>query len=84
VLALFYATTFSSATSLPGDVVLSPPGRSASRRLLKLVGANSGQPGLSALTLALEKDPDYRPKAQGPFNSAHHYGIYAIWQKVQT
>jgi hypothetical protein len=84
VIALFYETTFSSATSLPGDVVLSPPGRSASRRLLKLVGTNSGQPGLGALTLALEKDPDYNLIVQGRFNSAHNYGIYAIWQKVQT
>jgi hypothetical protein len=84
IIALFYKTTFSSAPELPGTLVLSPSGSSANRRLLRLVGANSGELGLHALTLALEKDPDYHLQAQGRYDSAHDYGIYAIWQKVQT
>ena len=84
VIALFYSTTFSSAPQLSSNLLLSPPSISTSRSLLAQVAKSSGEPGLSALTLALEKDPDYRRVAMGPYNSAHDYGIYAIWQKVRT
>ena len=84
VIALFYSTTFSSAPQLSSELLLSPPGMSTNRKLLGLVGEGSGEPGLSALTLALENDRDYRRVAVGPYDSAHEYGIYAIWLRVQT
>lgn len=84
VVVLFYSTTFSSGPQLSLKLLLSPPGTSVNRELLGLVAESSGKPGLPALTLALENDPAYRRVAVGPYNSAHEYGIYAIWQKVQT
>jgi Dolichyl-phosphate-mannose-protein mannosyltransferase len=87
-IVLFYKTTFSSA-ELPGKVILSPHGNSAYDRLLSLVGTNSHEPGLSSLTLALKRDPQYMLMTVGPYNTRvsltnYHYGFYAIWQKVQT
>ena len=85
VIVLFYATTFSSATDLPGTFVLSRS-KGANQQLLTYVGQNAGEPGLPALTLALEDDHDYE-LATGPYNSAHEHGLYAIWQakaKAQT
>jgi hypothetical protein len=84
VIALFYSTTFSTAPGLSGNLLLSPPSRRLNRELLYLVGEVSGESGLPALTLALEADPDYSLVAAGPYNSAHDYGIYAIWQKVPS
>jgi putative flippase GtrA len=85
VIALFYATTFSSA-KLPGSILISSHGNRTYQELLSLVGDNSGEPGLPALTLALEIDPEYRLVAVGPYNTSYisgtrAYGIYAIWQK---
>jgi Dolichyl-phosphate-mannose-protein mannosyltransferase len=80
-IALFYSTTFSSAPEMPSTLLLPP---SSSRRrptLLSLVGEGSGQPGLPALTRALEADKRYRLVSVGPFDSAHKHGLYAIWQK---
>ncbi len=86
VIALFYTTTFSSV-KLPPSILLSPRGRHIYQDLLGLVGVNSRQPGLPALTLALEQDPAYRLVAVGPYDSGvsylgYDYGIYAIWQKT--
>ncbi len=79
---LFYATTFSSAPGLPGRFLLTPQRTSTDRELLGLVGATSGEPGLPALTLALETDHrDYFLAAVGPYDSDHNHGIYAIWEK---
>jgi putative flippase GtrA/glycosyltransferase involved in cell wall biosynthesis len=86
VIALFYSTTFSSV-KLPGGILLSHYGDQAYQELLGLVGDNSGEPGLSALTSALEKDgQQYRLAAVGRYNTSnisgtHDYGIYAIWQR---
>jgi hypothetical protein len=81
VIVLFYATKFSSAPQLPGQLLLSPSSSSTSQALLELVGDNAGEPGLSALTLALEQDRGYRLVTVGPYDSASDYSIYAIWQK---
>ena len=53
---------------------------------MSLVGDNSGEPGLPALTLALENDREYRLASHGAYNTSnisgtHDYGVYAIWQK---
>ena len=89
IISLFYSTTFYSRR-LPGSILF-PSGSRAYRdtyqELLGLVGINSGEPGLSALTLALETDKDYRLAAVGVYNTSnisgsHYYGIYAIWQKA--
>jgi hypothetical protein len=82
LIVLFYLTTFSSAPQLSGDLLLSPSESSLNQALLRLVGRGSGEPGLPALTLALEADPEYRFVAAGPYNSAHEHSIYAIWQRV--
>jgi putative flippase GtrA/glycosyltransferase involved in cell wall biosynthesis len=88
VIVLFYSTTFSS-WKLPQDVLLSQNDSYAYRKLLDAVGDNSGEPGLSALTLALETDRQYRLATTGHYDTSnisgtHDYGIYAIWQKVET
>ncbi len=66
--------------------MLSHRATSSYQELLGLVGNNSGEPGLPALTLALENDHDYRIAAVGHYNTSnisgtHAYGVYAIWQK---
>jgi hypothetical protein len=81
LVALFYGTTFSSAPDLPGKVILRPPGDSANEKLLSLVGDDPAEPGLSALTQALQDDPDYNFIGIGPYDSASTNGIYAIWQR---
>jgi putative flippase GtrA/glycosyltransferase involved in cell wall biosynthesis len=86
VIALFYSTTFSSAPQLSGRMLLYSPASGRYQKLLQLVGSDSGEPGLSALTLALEGDPEYKLKGVGPydasnFSGTHDYGVYAIWQK---
>ena len=85
VIALFYSTTFSSVR-IPGKILLSPKAGNSYQELLGLVGNNSGEPGLPAFTLALEKDHEYRIAAVGHYNTSnisgtHSYGVYAIWQK---
>jgi hypothetical protein len=83
-IVLFYRTTFSN-THIPSDVILPSRNNNTYDELLGLVGANSHEPGLSALTLALENDSQYRLLAEGPYNthysfSGYYYGVYAIWQ----
>jgi hypothetical protein len=79
VIALFYPTTFSSAE--PVNILLSLP-KLAGGGLLNLIGNGAGQPGLAALTHALQSDPRYRLVAQGPFYSDLNYGVYAIWVRA--
>jgi putative flippase GtrA/GT2 family glycosyltransferase len=81
LIALFYSTSFTSA-NLPPSLLTSPRGAGVSTELLGLVGINSGEPGLPALTRALEQDPAYRLLSVGPYDSAHQHGIFAIWQRV--
>lgn len=83
VIALFYPTTFSSAPEMTRKLLFSPPGSGLKEGLLTLVGKGSGEPGLLPLTLALEKDPEYRLVRSGSYSSAHEYNVYTIWRKVQ-
>ncbi len=81
LVVLFYPTSFSSG-NLPADLLTSPGGSAFSAKLLALVGADSGEPGLRALTMALEGDRQhYRLVATGPYNSAHNHAVFAIWQR---
>ena len=85
VIALFYSTTFSSV-KMPGTILFSSQNANTYQDLLSLVGSNSGEPGLPALTVALENDHDYHIAAVGHYNTSnisgtHAYGVYAIWQK---
>jgi hypothetical protein len=82
VIALFYPTTFSSAPELTSNLLFSLPGSGLTEGLLALVGKGSGEPGLLPLTLALEKDPEYRLVRSGSYSSPHEYNVYVIWQKV--
>jgi hypothetical protein len=88
VIVLFYSTTFSTV-KLTANTLLLLHGSRRYQTLLGLVGNNSGEPGLSALTLALETDLQYHLAAVGRYNTrnisgTHGYGVYAIWQKGQT
>lgn len=83
LIALFYSTSFTSA-NLPASLLTSPQSARVSTELLGLVGINSGEPGLPALTQALEQDPAYRLLGVGPYNSAHQHGVFAIWQRVTS
>jgi putative flippase GtrA/GT2 family glycosyltransferase len=83
IIVLFYSTTFSSV-KLPGNILLSSYDTNAYQKLLSVVGVNSGQQGLAALTLVLEKDQRYRLSAVGRYNTdnisgTHNYGLFAIW-----
>jgi putative flippase GtrA/GT2 family glycosyltransferase len=83
IIVLFYSTTFSSV-KLPGNILLSSYDTRAYQKLLSVVGANSGQQGLAALTLVLEKDKRYRLTAVGRYDTdnisgTHNYGLFAMW-----
>jgi hypothetical protein len=81
-IALFYSTTFSSAPEMPPRLLLPNSGSgSTNQGLLSLVGEGSGEPGLPALTQALESDQQYRLVAEGHYDSIRDHGIYAIWEK---
>jgi hypothetical protein len=86
VIVLFYSTSFSSAPELPGSDLLPGSGlvapRNTSQELLRLVGDSTGEPGLTSLTLVLERDKDYQLVAVGPYNNTGNRSIFAIWQKV--
>ena len=81
VIALFYSTTFSSAPEMPGTLLLPQSRTATGQTLLSLVGEGSGEPGLPALTQALEEDKDYSLVRTGSFDATRAHGIYAIWQK---
>ena len=83
VIALFYPTTFSSGQQMTGPDLLSPPSIHINQDLLRLVGGTR-EPGLLSLTLALEKDREYRLVHVGSYSSAHGHNIYAIWEKVPS
>ncbi|HKR69678.1 MAG TPA: hypothetical protein VJT16_12625, partial [Streptosporangiaceae bacterium] len=54
----------------------------ATRRTAELAGLEPlkpSEPGVPALTRALEHDPEFRLVAVGPYDSAKTNGIYAIW-----
>jgi hypothetical protein len=81
---LFYSTTFLSG-GLPGQMLLPQQASNTNQDLLGLIGDNSREQGLPALTRALEGDPEYYPAAEGPYNTSnisgtHYYGIYVIWK----
>jgi hypothetical protein len=87
VIVLFYSTTFSSV-KLPENVLLSSYNTTTYQDLLEAVGNNSGEPGLAALTLAIEKDGQYSRPILGRYDTnnisgTHDYGVYAIWRKKQ-
>jgi putative flippase GtrA/GT2 family glycosyltransferase len=82
IIVLFYSTTFSSASLQPNIPLVKDSGATY-EDLLDLVGQNSGEPGLPELTKVLAADPSYQLEAQGPYNSGHDLGIYAIWQKKE-
>ena len=82
--ALFYSTTFSSAPEMPKSVLLPESKTTTDQALLSLVGKGSGEPGLPALTQALESDKkNYTLVKVGFSDAAHGHGVYyAIWQKA--
>ncbi len=85
VIALFYSTTFSSVR-IPPSILLARRISHIDRTLLGLVSDNSGEPGLSALTHAIQHSGHYTLASVGRYNTSnisgtHDYGIYAIWQR---
>jgi Dolichyl-phosphate-mannose-protein mannosyltransferase len=83
IIVLFYPTTF-SPTGLPTTIVRPHHTVTAYQLLLSLAAQNSGQPGLPTLTQVLATDSSYQLEAQGPYDSASNYGVFAVWQKVQA
>jgi Dolichyl-phosphate-mannose-protein mannosyltransferase len=85
VITLFYDTTFTSSVALSPERVAS--GRVTRQRLLRLVAANSGEPGVPILTNTLENSHKYQLVGYGPYNitnvtGSHNYGIFVIWKRV--
>jgi len=81
LIVLFYSTSFSSG-DLPYGILTSRASSGFSTKLLNLVGTNSGDPGLRALTLALERDgKTYKLVSTGPYDSGHNHAVFAIWQR---
>ncbi len=85
VLALFYSTTFTNSSALPGNVIAN--GKVTQRLLLTLVSANSDEPGVGQLTEALERSRRYKLVSSGPYDitnitGTHNYGVFAIWKRV--
>ncbi|HWF81991.1 MAG TPA: hypothetical protein VN695_15520 [Streptosporangiaceae bacterium] len=85
VLALFYSTTFTASSALPGSVIAN--GKVTQRTLLGLVSDNSDEPGVGLLTEALERSRLYKLVRSGPYditniNQTHSYGVFAIWKRV--
>jgi len=83
-IALFYTTT---VPQLPTDMVVSGSSNIAHYELLNVVAENTGSShtpmqGLPELTLALERNPEYKLISIGPYNATTTYGIYAIWERV--
>jgi putative flippase GtrA/GT2 family glycosyltransferase len=86
LIVLFYSTTFSGA-GLPEGMLLPRQVGNAAPDLLGLVGDDSGEPGLPALTLALDASHEYHRVVSGPYNTdnisgTHDYGIFVIWQRA--
>jgi hypothetical protein len=86
LIVLFYSTTFSAA-GLPPNMLLSQQVGNPGQNLLTLVGNNSGEPGLPALTRALVASQEYRRVASGAYNTSnisgtHRYGTYVIWLRT--
>ncbi len=78
LIALFY--TRPARMSLQAGTSVAPA--DATRRTAELAGLEPlkpSEPGVPALTRALEHDPEFRLVAVGPYDSAKTNGIYAIW-----
>jgi hypothetical protein len=84
-ITLFYDTTFTSSVALSPKRVAS--GAVTRQRLLRLVAANSAEPGVPILTNTLENSHKYQLVGYGPYNitnvtGSHNYGIFVIWKRV--
>lgn len=86
-IALFYTASANTAASQAESGLRAGNYSRAYAALLPLTSQTSGQPGISDLTRALERNPAYRLVAVGPYDTStlagnHGYGVYAIWQKT--
>lgn len=78
VIVLFYNTRL----ALPEDALLSAGNGFSKQDVLSLMSSKSTEPGLSALTEAIEQDTRYRLVAEGSYGAGDSIGGYAIWQKA--
>lgn len=79
VIALFYACP--AGMTLPASLARGvPPGSPVLAELLRLRNLKASEPGVPALTRALERDPGYRLVAAGPYDSDVQHGVFAIWR----
>ena len=78
VISVFYVTAISSP-GLSSEMLLAPDSGSVGEKLLDTVGENERNPGVGALTIALENDHSYQLVATGPNDSNKANGIFAIW-----
>lgn len=68
--------------------LLTPAGQGKTADLSSVIGQVSREPGLYALTLALQSDPAYQEVKTGPYDSGWSYGYtpgtYIIWKRVSV
>ena len=79
VIVLFYTTSISSP-ALGNNLIFAASDSNIRSSLLNLVGENSRNSELAALTSALEANSSYKLVAIGPFDSDTESATYAIWQ----
>lgn len=78
LIALFYARP--GGMTLPAStVVATSDGARIAAELGRLGAMKATEPGVPALTRALERNHDFRLVAVGPYDSVTQDGIYAIW-----
>jgi len=81
LIALFYAAPQSGAVIGAGTAP-GARGGPVYAELARLKNFKLNEPGVPALTSALERDRGYRLAAVGPYDSSDANGVYAIWQRI--
>lgn len=78
LIVLFYSTSFTNS-NLPTGILTAKPGTIADQ-VIDSAGPSS-EPGLGALTQALQRDHAYKIFRSGPYNNANDHGVFVIWRK---
>jgi hypothetical protein len=81
VIALFYAAPVKQKRASGGAWLAAHRGHMYGA-LRSLPNFQRSEPGVPALTRAIERDPGYRLVAVGPYDSAAQSGIFAIWRQT--
>jgi len=79
VIVLAYATSVAPPSSIPKSVLLTPNSAGTRLEMLNFIGSTMNAPQLSAATLSIERDPQFRVVAEGAYNSNQGAFIYVVW-----